>query len=345
MGVNDRQYQLGWWPQGGWLDLVDSKLSLPVLRLQLGRLEPLICIPGTWFGMPPYAWFVMPPLVAAYVSLPWKHEEDDGIESLALLAWLGLVCLPLVVVGLIMFFKIVPSGDVKIIFVATKYLLVPSTIVPNLAAEYALGNRAGHVTTMIICSWLFTETVNHVVKVSSRRMRPVVSLRSKIQHVERVYPSLQKIILEGETAFQAFPSGDAAGAAVYSWVLFLYGAGSFAFACVVLSAFGRVYLHAHQVFDVLAGSLIGFYCTNFVAQTYGLEEGLTPLHAMAAMGSFLVFHAMCRKYIPFEIPAEFRVGTSIYGRNYDYVSAAAEAATPSMTGQSESEENEQDKKE
>lgn len=35
----DRSYQLGWWPQGGKLDTLDTALSLPILLLDLGKVR------------------------------------------------------------------------------------------------------------------------------------------------------------------------------------------------------------------------------------------------------------------------------------------------------------------
>lgn len=55
----------------------------------------------------------------------------------------------------------------------------------------------------------------------------------------------------------AFPSGDVGGAVSVAYALIRCGGDCrLALACVVLSAFGRLYWQAHHLLDVLAGALI-----------------------------------------------------------------------------------------
>lgn len=279
--------------------------------------------------MPPMAWGVLPLYVAAYVS--WAFAEADGGPAAHLAlegrpwwwlhAFAGLTGV-LTLLALGWFFRIAANGgDIKVLFTATKYLLLPCAIFPGVLAELALGPRAGHAVCLLLCAWLWTETLCHLVKVTARRMRPVVALKSHVDTAARILVPLQTVITEGETAFQSFPSGDAAGAMVYSYLLFLLGGGPWVWLCVGLSAFGRVYLHAHHVLDVLGGSAIAYFATNHVVAAFGLEGGevggLSVLHVTAAMVGFVAFHIGCHKLLKFEVPAEFHVKESIYGRKHE----------------------------
>mmetsp|Transcript_6443 Transcript_6443/g.13082 ORF Transcript_6443/g.13082 Transcript_6443/m.13082 type:complete len:356 (+) Transcript_6443:229-1296(+) len=325
-----RKYHLGWWPQNGALDSFDAKLSLPIMKLDAGLLgEYLISIPGTWFGMPPMVWGSITLLVAGVSAL-----SDPQVTSQSCKYYFGLLLLPSFALSLGAYLKIARDGEIKRIYIWTKYILLPFPFGIPLLAELLLGERAGHAAALALSSWFFTETVCHVFKISARRMRPVIALADKIKGVTRRLSSIQHVLTEGETAFESFPSGDAAGAAAISTVLAAYGAGPLSWLCVALSAFGRVYLHAHHVIDVVVGSLFGYACTRGLINYYGLDSGLGPFHSVGFMGLFVGFHVFCRKYLTFNIPAEFRVGKSTYNVKHmpSTAEVAADGATPSISG-------------
>ena len=210
------------------------------------------------------------------------------------------------------------SGDIGPIFKATKILILPCTVIPTTLSALMLGKRAGHAVALVQCAWLCTEIFNHLLKILARRMRPVVALRSELADTQRHFPALQSILSIGETAFQSFPSGDAGGAMAFSYVLYRYGAGHWVWSLAFLSSFGRLFLHAHHFFDVVAGCLLCVWTSRYLVDFYGLEEGLNALHVGGWMLAFVAFHLGERKFLPFEIPAEFRgKGESIYGRSHD----------------------------
>mmetsp|Transcript_9242 Transcript_9242/g.17462 ORF Transcript_9242/g.17462 Transcript_9242/m.17462 type:complete len:243 (+) Transcript_9242:145-873(+) len=226
--------------------------------------------------------------------------------------WLLLVCVPLTTVSLYLFFAMLVRGNIKSIFLTTKYLLVPASFGPTVLTQHILGPRPAHAVTLTLCSWLATELVCHLIKITARRMRPAISMASQLRGVKRCFPSLQVLVIENETAFQSFPSGDAGAAAVYSYVLVQYGY-SWCWVLFVLSAFGRVYFQAHHVLDTLIGGFLGYICTKMMIRYYGLDSGLTAFHSSVCMVLFVLFHLACRKFLRFQIPAEFRVGVSLYG--------------------------------
>ncbi|GBG32356.1 Hypothetical Protein FCC1311_085812 [Hondaea fermentalgiana] len=325
-----RKYQLGWWPQNGALDAFDAKISLPIMTLDLGEAaEWAIAIPGTWFGMPPMAWGPLPLLVAGFAAL-----HDPKVSSEMLWRWFGFICAPFTLGLLAFFVYYVRRGNAKIIYIITKYILIPFSVGMPLVATYGLGERSGHIVSLTLCSWILTEAVCHILKITARRMRPVVCLTDKIKDVPRALSCIQHVVTAGETAFESFPSGDAAGAIVFSVILAHLGAGPASWLCVLLSAFGRVFLHAHHIIDVTVGSLIGYFCTNYLIGVYGFQEGLGPIHTAISMITFIAFHTFCRKYFTFNIPAEFRTGKSLYGAKLKPTAAeiAADGATPSISG-------------
>jgi len=139
-------------------------------------------------------------------------------------------------------------------------------------------------------------------------MRPVVSFATELSAVNREIPCVQAMLVKGDTAFHSFPSGDAAGAMVFSYVLHLHGAGVWSWLLVILSCFGRVYFHAHHVSDVLIGSWCGYFCTNRIVGWFGLlDGGMNSLHTSIFMVAFASFHILARKYLSFDIPAEFKL--------------------------------------
>jgi membrane-associated phospholipid phosphatase len=244
---------LGWWP-GSALDALDNALSIPVLQLELGALEYLVAVPGTWFGMPPLVWLLLPQFVGLAVC---KAEEQQGhlvghhCEEEAARGFLA-VLLVATALSTVVFFHVLLRGDVHVVFTATKYILLPAAVLPPIVARYALGARAGHAVALVMCSWLATETLSHLIKITARRMRPGVALRAHLAGTSRRMPQLQRLVLAGETAFQSFPSGDAGGAFVFSYLLYLYKleqAAWWIWMPALLSSFGRVYLHAHHVID------------------------------------------------------------------------------------------------
>jgi membrane-associated phospholipid phosphatase len=300
------------WPQRGKIDALDEALSLPMMRLQPGAVvEFLIAVPGTWFGMPPFAWIVMPLWVA------WLEcREEETTHELAPLVWLVGLCFPATLLSLVTFYRYLSAGNVAPIFHVATYLFLPCILLPSVFIRPVLGKHAVHVTSLVVSSWFFTQILNHAIKITARRMRPVVSMRSQLCDIKRQYPDLQRVLMIGETAFQSFPSGDAGGAMAYSYVLYCCGQGPWVWLLALASSFGRVFLHAHHVFDVSGGCLLSWLSSRFLVDRYGVESGMNSLHVLATSMAFVALFVFDRKYINSEVPAEFRNGKSLYGKKH-----------------------------
>lgn len=155
-----------------------------------------------------------------------------------------------------------------------------------------------------------------VIKKSALRMRPVVALAPSLSSVHRHYPTMQNVLNHSLVAFESFPSGDVAGAMVFAFVLFLYGGGVWVWLLVALSALGRLYFHAHHLFDTVVGAAIAVVCTTILSSIYGLEEGMGSKHSFASLCVFATYHLISEKSKAksIVIPEEYRKKKgSIYG--------------------------------
>lgn len=302
-------YQLGFWPQNGYLDRMDELLSMPFMKLQLGYLfEFIVSIPGTWFGIPPFVWGVLHiGLLAAACN------EEQVVHPKAVSLWINLLFWPSFWVSFVWFWWMLDRKDIMPAFAIAKWIMFPCVAGIGALAATVLGERSGHASSLFMCCWFLSEAIIHVVKVTSRRMRPLVSNSDQLSRIERNYTAVRQIVMIGETAFHSFPSGDAGSAMVFSYLLHCYGYGSWVWMLTVFSCFGRIFLHAHHLLDVLAGCLISWMVSRYLVGAWGLESGLSRIHAILSLLFFISLNRFERKYIKFDVPAEFREGVSVYG--------------------------------
>jgi hypothetical protein len=74
-----RMAKVGWWPEGGIVDRADKAASLWLFKLELGKAEYLLSIPGVWFGVPIIAAGVLPLGLTAFEL--WVHPPTAGAVS------------------------------------------------------------------------------------------------------------------------------------------------------------------------------------------------------------------------------------------------------------------------
>mmetsp|Transcript_2093 Transcript_2093/g.3006 ORF Transcript_2093/g.3006 Transcript_2093/m.3006 type:complete len:309 (-) Transcript_2093:512-1438(-) len=302
------KYQLGFFPEGGWFDIVDKSFSKPIFTVELGKLEYLLCVPGVWFGLPPAVWGVIPLYVAMY------QASLENVQVVSFACYFGA---PATLLLLIYWFQCIAENRVRDVYLATKKLFPVLVFGPPLVTKLTLPEGYSS-TCFVVSAWCAGEILCHFIKVTSRRMRPIICL-DVLKDVHRELPSLLTILREGETAFQSFPSGDAVGGAVVSTTIFLLNpqlSPTLYYLPALICCFGRMYYHAHHLSDVIFGSLLGFLTTVALHSVLGLAS-FTWIHVLLSILAFIISIRISAKLIPFEIPTQYRRGTSIYGRKHE----------------------------
>ena len=100
--------------------------------------------------------------------------------------------------------------------------------------------------------------------------------------VRREFRQLQTGLNRNSTAHASFPSGDAAGAAVFAASAFLLSGKALWLLIAPLASFGRMYFHAHHLLDVSVGVLIGFVVTVVLNGMF--KHGLTTANFLMLTG-------------------------------------------------------------
>ncbi|KAK3282295.1 hypothetical protein CYMTET_9961 [Cymbomonas tetramitiformis] len=72
------------------------------------------------------------------------------------------------------------------------------------------------------------------------------------------------VLLREMSPRASFPSGDVAGAAVFAGVCWTVTGSPGYLVAIAVSAFGRMYFHAHHFLDILVGGLVGLAGTCFI---------------------------------------------------------------------------------
>jgi membrane-associated phospholipid phosphatase len=90
---------------------------------------------------------------------------------------------------------------------------------------------------------------------------------------------LSVFVSDVKHSVESFPSGDAAQSMIFFATLLAMGMSFYWVILVVLSSTGRVFFHAHHVFDVVAGMLIAITGCSAVISVF--KE---PIHWFVLMG-------------------------------------------------------------
>ena len=161
----------------------------------------------------------------------------------------------------------------------------------QLLARYT-SLAASAAASWMLCSYLSTQILVLLLKSRTMRMRPAHALGASLSKVPRLLPRLTFLQTRGHTVFESFPSGDAAGGMVFSVVVATITKSPHGYLFAGLAAFGRMYLFAHHLLDVLAGCLIAFLCTTsllLIPSRLHLEGGdFGVAEAVVTMLAFMV---------------------------------------------------------
>eukprot|EP00924_Labyrinthula_sp_SR-Ha-C_P000140 maker-scaffold_39-snap-gene-2.74-mRNA-1 protein AED:0.08 eAED:0.09 QI:0/0.66/0.75/1/1/1/4/335/298 len=237
---------------------VDKYFTLAVAKLEIGRAEEVLAIPGNWFGIPLLHWAICP-LLAHFAKL----LLTKGIRSQNTAVFGSCVAIPAVYLGLRLWNAMIESKKLDRIHVMVRDYFIPVILTPHFLTSF------DPVTSFVISSWACCQIPTFLLKVVVQRTRPLIALETELKDVKRVerLEQIKTTVLRGNAGTHSFPSGDAAGAASFSGALFVYfGSNPIVFLPMILSAFGRVYFHAHHVFDVAVGSSIGFSTSIIMAR-------------------------------------------------------------------------------
>ena len=307
-----------------------------VFSMELGALaEAALVLPGMWFGMPVSAWGLIP------LSLAWAREfrdttladdEDFWLEP-ALLRWglqpsavtwtrhvardvglasrdsaeFALISLIPVTAWALACFVWLSRGRIVNAYLYTKHLMFPCTVGSLVfMGHYApVGVRAA---TFFLCAWVVAQVVGFVLKISAARLRPHASplTAPRLATVPRAFPELQQMLKVGESAVESFPSGDTIGATVFATQLrLMHGCSApVAVSVALLTAFCRMYFHAHHFADVVVGLLVGWGCTHALAWVCEHVLAVDPLDAFstysagAFLSLFIAFHIAAQRFKP-----------------------------------------------
>jgi len=156
-----------------------------------------------------------------------------------------------------------------------------------------------------LCGYFGTQAIIFCGKVFMRRLRPGSCLEKELSLIHRELPALNYLNRQGHVCFESFPSGDAAGAMVFSAALFIitdyqyYWVFLFGF----MSAFGRMYFFAHHLFDVLVGEIVAFTVLFTFDHLYDWKTFGTQ-HMFYGFPAFLAWFFVLNSLKP-QVPEEY----------------------------------------
>lgn len=273
--------EYGWWVHGSVLERMDQFVSMSVFTLELGYFVELVLLaPATWFGLPHSAftlsllaswWFHAQQAedldarhhVQALLGGTEQHWATDSLLALGLTSWESLCLAGLSVVLITLwaaFFYINLVRDhIDKVFLLTRKLFLPITLV-SLSLARCNFESGGRVTVFFVTCWIIAQILNQTIKVRAARRRPLVveEIEPRLSKVRRHFPSVKAMLSRGETSRESFPSGDTVGAACFSCVLYIIKAPTWTYGLGLVTAFGRMYFHAHHFLDVSIGYVIGW---------------------------------------------------------------------------------------
>lgn len=243
-----------------WADDIDKRLSRFVFHCVLPPfVEVLLTAPGAWFGCPPYAGAVVP-LVTA-LAVPQAPGPRLGMASLVMMC-----------TGL--WFKCCRDSCRNGYGIVRAYigLGVGGTLAAShiSMAIISLGNPAGmEVAALYTTSWNITQLMINALKNWAWRPRPGVQLAEELDTVPRTVREIGSLVRRDTEKNLSFPSGDAAGSAIFasSLALVVPPLAAPAAAVAALSSFGRVYFHCHHLLDVVVGSICGVLVTAAISRS------------------------------------------------------------------------------
>eukprot|EP00041_Stephanoeca_diplocostata_P022137 m.524684 g.524684 ORF g.524684 m.524684 type:complete len:381 (+) comp21991_c0_seq1:250-1392(+) len=269
----------------------DAKLSEKIFMWpSLGRGELYLSLPGSMFGVPVYSMGVLSVVVAGLAELVSADSCNLG-PAIALVYIVGAVTFWARCVGESQKLYTLQRSDSDAVASNNDgAVAISKKDTHGLMRPFApLGKKLGTVTTLLgphVSVWIlshssqlavgaasyyialfyFTQLVIEVMKTLSQRERPVCALAGKLQNVRRELPQIQHFLSREHSKYSSFPSGDASGAATFAFfcIAVIPAASPYyripvacgALCVPLISAFSRLYFHAHFAMDVTVGLIM-----------------------------------------------------------------------------------------
>lgn len=266
---------------GSALDKLDKRLSTPIFRLRIGIvLEVLSSVPGCFFGMP--AFHIASPVLAALLC-GGKPTTEAG-PWLVFLACTGLL--------LSLWFAAQASSPIdrrlfKILYSPISLIAAPAVGCSLLEVLLPSDANAKSAAYFHLVGWYLSIMWVLHLKARYPRRRPAVC--EDIRDYSKSLSNIVAMLRSGDPG-AAFPSGDVAGSVTFAypvlrcWSVAAAGAAASspalpgaAIACVLLSAFGRMYFLAHHALDVTVGALLA------ASVCAAVDVTLSPFSRLAAL--------------------------------------------------------------
>ncbi|KAF4712790.1 hypothetical protein FOZ63_005606 [Perkinsus olseni] len=267
----------------GRLVRLDDRLTWPIQTLELGYVADSILIyPGTMFGVVD----IVGSLVYTLFMMMTIPQEITPSYFVCVILPQWLLFLP--------FFTRVLHGKIPEKWMRSLrglFFYVNNILVRLFLSPYAVG-----VSNFFCLCTSAEQSVVLLLKRFVRRDRPCIAKWDKGDHplsqVYRPVPFVSKTFRDMKIeSDESFPSGDACESTMFAVsVIALRGldspAGMLALLLAALSCFGRVYFHAHNVLDVVGGSLIAVVMTlsllQYTKDSTGQYMGATSFVEVAA---------------------------------------------------------------
>jgi len=130
-----------------------------------------------------------------------------------------------------------------------------------LAALVSAHADAVAACTFYVCAWFYSQLINQSLKNTFWRRRPIASLSvEKGELAHRHFPQFKMRLRELPECLESFPSGDSAGAGAFGFSAYLFTGQPLWLLVTAAGMFGRVFMHAHHLLDVVLGASIGLAC-------------------------------------------------------------------------------------
>ncbi|KAJ1638076.1 hypothetical protein T492DRAFT_946261 [Pavlovales sp. CCMP2436] len=295
-GARGTPERVGLWPEGSLIDKLDKFVSYhAVFRWQLGLLELPLAVPGTWFGTTTTSLGSAPLLIAAVAE-----PGNTRLAAVAVAIFVGaLVAFCLVVTG---------RADRELLWWKPPVFVLTSVGIARLLSPTAV-----HIVSFYVACWGYAVLSGSLLKTVFARRRPCISVEGcELLDELRLLP-LHEHLCAGYTAIESFPSGDACGGAVASSALYLAtgGVSWLVWLPMLFSMYGRMYIWAHHLLDVVAGAVVGVAISFALNRVCPWRE-FSLLQLLICMGIFTLGRKGIVKLRP-QLPVELTAGKHYYG--------------------------------
>ena len=282
------------WQEKSLIDRWDKRCSSPFFTFKLPWLfEIALTIPGSWFGATTFSlgWVGM---LATVISQTQEEKLSPfDLANHSQKVFIGIFAVVTVAATLLHFSILFNKVDRKYLWDSLPLYLLLNLFIPYLLFGADSWGWRGFV--FYTCSWGCTQVVSQTLKYLFGRIRPCACQANKIE--PRTF-DLSSHLSGGSSALESFPSGDAAGAAAFSYSMVLITGCWWWLLCAVLASVGRMYFRAHHLLDVVAGCVLGGGMTLVLSTAIGGWQHSELIHFFVVVTFFIVTWRVIAKLKP-----------------------------------------------